>query len=496
VGIDGIRADFAEGLPPQAWEYIINRVRSQKWDFVFLAESLNGGSPTYRSSRDFDIVNDSVLYRFRTAASAADYTNIFSAERSSYGQCPMLWNSTSHDVGGYYADPYQALIRYMVGGAMDGAPHILYGQELGTTEGFGFNNYVASGPEQVPSLFVFNSLQPALNAGIGNVRVGQLYPLFASVGRARQESPALRSANRCFLSPTLAETNIYAVAKFEIPAGSPNFSDVVLAFVNLDPNNAHQAYFNLNLYASGTNLLGIEPGREYNAKNLAAFLGADPNRRSAWLWGTNGMTGSTLLGPGLLVSLNSVPASSDGWTNAPFEAQYLKLYDVTPPPTLAAPTSCGPYVVGNSATFNWLALIDPVGGVSGYHVIVGTSPGASDVFDGVVQGTTLTVSNAYGVTLYAEVRAVSNAGIEGAASASSPGVVLVNPSWIPVLTMQSSSVLQWTSVSGKFYQVWYTTNLNTPFLPLGSLITAFGPLTQNTNYATDAARFYRVQVFP
>ena len=29
-------------------------------------------------------------------------------------------------------------------------------------------------------------------------------------------------------------------------------------------------------------------------------------------------------------SLNPVPASDSAWTNAPFEAQYLKLYDVTP----------------------------------------------------------------------------------------------------------------------------------------------------------------------
>ena len=63
VGIDGIRADFADGLPPQCWEYIINKVRSQKWDFVFLAESLSWpppSAPTYRSGRDFDILCDSV----------------------------------------------------------------------------------------------------------------------------------------------------------------------------------------------------------------------------------------------------------------------------------------------------------------------------------------------------------------------------------------------------------------------------------------------------
>ena len=56
-GIDGLRADFGQGLPPQCWEYIINKVRTRKWDFVFMTESLDGGAVTYRSNRHFDILN-------------------------------------------------------------------------------------------------------------------------------------------------------------------------------------------------------------------------------------------------------------------------------------------------------------------------------------------------------------------------------------------------------------------------------------------------------
>lgn len=496
IGVDGIRADFAEGLPPQCWEYIINKVRSRKWDFVFLAESLNGGAPTYRSSRHFDIVNDSVLYSFRTAASAADYQTIFNAERSSYGQCLMLWNSTSHDVGGYYADPYAALVRFMVGATMDGTPHLFYGQELGTVAGAGFSVYGASGSEQVPNLFVFNSLQPAIATGVGNYRLSQLCPLFAAVGRARQSSAALQSANRAFLSPFSPQSNIYAVAKYEQTNGAPNFCDVVFAFVNLDLTNSRQGTFNVNLAQSGANLFGIKPGRQYNVKNLGAFLGVDPNRRDAWLWGTTGVDGGVLLTNGLTVALNAVPASASGWTNAPFEAQFLKLYDVTPPPALAAPAASGGYAVGNSVTFYWQPLNDPVGGVSGYRVTVGTSPGASDVFGGIVQGNSLTVTSAFGARLYAKVSAVSNAGIVGPASPASAGVVLVDPNWIPVLSMRDSSVIKWTSVPGKSYQLWSTTNLGRPFAPVGGVITAWGAVTQGTNASVDPVRFFRVQVFP
>jgi hypothetical protein len=147
-------------------------------------------------------------------------------------------------------------------------------------------------------------------------------------------------------------------------------------------------------------------------------------------------------------------------------------------------------------TLNWLPLNDPIGGVSGYQVIVGTSPGASNVFNGIVQGTTLTVTNVYGVTLYAQVSAINNAGIPGSASASSSGVTLVDPNWIPVLSMNGSSVLQWTSVSGKNYQVWSTTNLGVPFTAIGDVITASGPTIQKTNNFADQVRFYRVQLFP
>ena len=496
VGVDGIRADFAEGMPPQFWEYTINKVRSQKWDFVFLAESLGGGATTYRSSRDFDVLNDGVLYSFRTASSAADYQNIFNAERNSYGLSMMMWNSTSHDVGGYFSDPFSALIRYLVGSTVDGAPYILYGQEMGTANGTGFSLYSTNGTELVPNIFDFNSLQPAVTAAIGNFRVSQLYPLFAAAGQARQASPALRSANRCFLSPTTVQTNIYAVAKFAVTNASPNFSDVVFAFVNLDLTKGHQAYFDVNITANGSNLFGIKPGRIYNIKNLAAFRGADSNRANVWLWGADGIAGSNLLANGVSVSLNAVPTSNDGWTNAPYEAQYLKLYDVTPPATPVAPTTGGYYVTSNAVTFTWLPLNDPDGGVSGYQLIVGTSPGGSDVFSGIVSGTSLTVTNSYGTALYAEVSAINNAGIQGLPSSSSAGVILVDPAWIPAVSMQGQSVLKWSSVSGKTYQVWSTTNLNVPFTPMGGTITAFGSTILSTNTPSAPARYFRVQVFP
>ena len=498
VGIDGIRADFADGLPPQCWEYIINKVRSRKWDFVFLAESLSWPPPsatTYRSCRDFDVLCDSVYSAFRTAAAATNYQSIFNTEQSSYGQTLMLWNATSHDAGFYYTDPYQALVRYMVGGTIAGVPHIFYGQEAGTTAGFGFSLYTTSGSEEVPDLYTFNSLEPAYAATVNNLRVDQLYPLYASIGIARQSSPALQSPNRIFLNPSSPQPDIYAVAKFKMTNGPPNFEDVVFAFVNLNYSNSVEGNFSVGLSQNGSNIFGIDPNRYYNVKNLAAILSADPNRNNYWLWGPGGVLGASLLSNGISVSMNPVPTGSAAWTNAPFEAQYLKLYDVTPPAMMAAPTATNSYVIGNSVTFNWPALIDAIGGVSGYQVVVGTSPGAANVFDGVVEGTSLTVTNTYGVTLFAEVSAINNAGIIGPGGPASLGVLLVNPAWIPELSWQGN-LLDWNSISGLNYQVWTTTNLSRPFTAIGQVITGSGPTLQFTNVSTDSTRFYRVQLFP
>jgi hypothetical protein len=47
------------------------------------------------------------------------------------------------------------------------------------------------------------------------------------------------------------------------------------------------------------------------------------------LWSTP-RTGADLLQNGIFVKLNKVPANDAGWATAPYEPQYLKLFDVTP----------------------------------------------------------------------------------------------------------------------------------------------------------------------
>ena len=121
------------------------------------------------------------------------------------------------------------------------------------------------------------------------------------------------------------------------------------------------------------------------------------------------------------------------------------------------------------------------------------------MFNGTVGGTSLTVTNNFGVTLYAEVSAINNAGIEGPMSVSSSGTVLLDPNTFRLSAIASGGViaLTWYSVTGLTYRVLASTDLTSGFWPLSSSILATGPTTgfQDTN-ATNPSRFYRVQLVP
>lgn len=520
-GIDGLRADFGQGLPPQCWEYLINKVRSRKWDFVFMSESLDGGAVTYRSNRHFDILNENILFDLKSATTATDYRTLFENRRAAYGQGLVLLNTTSHDEENY-DDPFQALVRYSVGATIDGAPMVFYGQELGISRTFGFDRYQVNLNKSIAHFMKFNSLQPILWPGNRNFGLDQLQPVYAGINAARQTSRALRSSNRYFINQTsgAAHASIYSVAKYETANGAPNFNDVVFAFANLNRDNNQTGTFNVNINQGGGNLFGIKSNRLYNVRNLAAYLGADALRRSVWLW-PGGAWGSNVLANGVFVGMNKVPASDSGWTNAPFEAQYLKLSDVTPPPVPAA-LSAAAYVIGTNVTFRWNAAVDAEGGISGYHLLVGSSAGAANLLDGILTATNQTVGGTMGQTLTARVAAINAAGVEGPFTAVTAGTVLLeanvdsdgdgmsngaeliagtNPldgnSVLRILSLTTGNLLTWSSVSGLTYQVEFTTNLAASFATLASGLGA----TQSTamfydSQATNGARFYRIKVQP
>ena len=351
AGIDGLRADFGQGLPPQCWEYLINRTRSRKWNFVFMAESLDGGAVTYRSARHFDILNESVIYDLHHATDTNAFRQIYDQRRNAYGAALVLLNTSSHDEDDYQ-DPWEALLRFAVNSTIDGVTMIFPGQELalrgtiipphdsnpGAGQPFGYERY--DRPffgKPIPGFKTYNSLMPLWRQPAGSGDVEHLTNLYAAINEARKSSRALRSSNRIYLNlqDNTPHGQIFSIAKFERRNAGPDTSDVVFAFVNLvtgatvatPPGNV----FNVNVDIDGdhVNDFGIRPDRLYNVTNLAAYTGADPHRREAFLWGS-GRRGSDILKNGVFVQLNRVPANEASWTTSPYEPQYLRLVDVTP----------------------------------------------------------------------------------------------------------------------------------------------------------------------
>ena len=537
-GIDGLRADFGQGLPPQLWEYLINKTRTRKWNFVFMSESLDGGAVTYRSNRHFDILNENIVFPLASASGPADYRSIFETRRNAYGQGLVLLNNTSHDEENY-TDPFQALVRYAVVNTVDGAPLVFPGQELGISRTFGYQKYETNFGKQIADFKHYNSMMPAWNdSNYGN---DQLYPVYAGIGQARQFSRALRASNRYFLDQVGggSHAKIYAAAKFETRNAAPSAADVVFAFANTDRNWSGAGSFNVNqdTDANGVNDYGIKPGRSYNVKNIAAYTAIRSNRRDLWQWRVAPFAesdapaprlGSDILANGIYVAMNQVPQTDGAWSSAPYEAQYLKLYDVTPPPAPAAPASASlhAYVIGHEVMFAWSPASDPDGGVNGYYLQLGTSAGGAELFDGGVAATSQAVTVAYGTVVHARVQQINNAGIYGPYSSASASVVALDPAadadgdgqsnaaedlagTDPLLatstfkatgiaTAGNDMVISAATVAGKVYQLETSLTLQPPWSLVGAVVTASAATTAFTHPggAGDVKRFYRVRVVP
>jgi len=520
-GIDGLRADFGQGMPPQFWEYVINVARTHKWSFVFMTESLDGGAVTYRSNRHFEILNENIVFPWQSATTTTAHRDIFEMRRTSYGQGLVLLNNTSHDEAGY-SDPWQAFIRYAVGSTMDGAPMIMYGQEIGTAASLSFDKYEVNFGKSIPHFKAWNSMQPQWTSWSANTfGVKNLIPAYAGAGKAREFSPALRSSSRWFLNPngsTSADPNIFAVAKYEQANASPATQDVVFGFVNLDRTTVRQNTFAIPS-GLGT-LLGIKSGRTYNVRNIAAYLGPNneyPDRRNRFLWGDNGLSGSTILSGGIYVSLPPVPATDSAWGSAPFEAQYLKLYDVTPPPALTGvPTTSTSITANGTTTLSWNAVNDPEGLTPTYRV---TASNGSNVettstsvsFPGLTPGTytfTVTALNPNDLSKAStpsspspSVRSLSQTGDDDGDGQTNADELIAGTDPLnansrfaieTILVTPTGTTLTWTRVVGRTYTVEARDDLSSGvWVPIASGLTNG---TYTDPVISPSRKFYRLKV--
>jgi hypothetical protein len=529
VGIDGLRKDFGQGLPPQAMEYIINRTHELKWNFVFMTESLDGEQVTYRSSRHFAVLNENIVFPLQAATTTSAYRSIMEGRRNSYGQSLVLLNNTSHDELPY-SDPWQALIRYTTVSTTDGAPMLMYGQEIGAGQKTqnsapqgGFDWYEENFGKFIPNFKKWNSMQPQWSAyDINASGVQFLPPAYAAVGQARASSPALRSSNRWFLNPRTSndpDPEIFAVAKYTSANTPLARQEVVLAFTSLDRNSAQDNTFGLP--SALADILGLQAGRTYNAKNIAAYAGRDneqSNRRAQWLWGT-GFTRSQIEANGIYVSLNPVPIADATWSTAPFEAKYLKLYDVTPPPSVTGtPTISSSITANGTTTVSWSAVTDPEGPTPTYRVTASNgstveTTSTSVSFQGLPPGTytfTVTALNpndpsktSVASTSSPSVRSLTASGDEdndGQNNADEliAGTDPLNPSSrFAIKTIEASPggfTLTWTPVPGKTYTVEACEDLSIgDWLPIPNA-TGLTNGTYTDSVISPLRKFYRLKV--
>jgi hypothetical protein len=254
--LDGIRADFAQGLPPQAWEYIINKTRQKKWDFVFLAEALDPDTIRYRANRQFDLLTtvDHWLYR-NSGVTMSQLVGSIEQEANIYGyNAPVLHNGTSHDEDGN-ANAWLMMARYAVAASLPGVPMVYMSQPLGVGNKVDFQ-------------YSWQNLQ-----NYWDHRNDQVAGLYGRINAARAQNPALRSTNRYFLNRRQGggfNDDIFSVARWE-------GDNVIFVFINLRNNEIAPDTFTVPQSVP----LVSTPSAKYQVRNLVgedstAPLWSDP----------------------------------------------------------------------------------------------------------------------------------------------------------------------------------------------------------------------------
>ncbi len=336
-GIDGLRCDFGQGLPPQLWEYIINRTRSMKWNFMFMAETLDGGVPGYRSNRHFDILNENMVFQFTQAhvGNPWDLRTQLENRRTAYNGGAILLNLTGHDEVMPWSDPWVTASRYAMVSAVMGVPMVFYGQEqgigpyAGTADKWtGFADFELNFGKNIPHFKRWNQLrvwnEPPLEAASR-----QMAQWHGRVNWARLNSPALQSPNQYFLSRTGGGDNakIFAVAKYEEAGAVSNGLDAVLAFALFVNDGDHSGANDTYSLAGCWDQLGLRNSAEvyYNVRNLAS------SDAGSYLWATP-KSGADLYAGGVWVSFDSDGGGRNIYDDGAI-VQYLKLEEVPAPGT-------------------------------------------------------------------------------------------------------------------------------------------------------------------
>lgn len=160
-GIDGFRCDMAEMVPVEFWHWVIENVKNQYPNIIFIAEIYNPGSySSYINYGHFDYIYDKVgmydtLRAVTTGAqSAAAITSCW--QNSGENRDKMLHFMENHDeqriASDFFAgDGKKGRPAMVVSACIDNCPVMYYaGQELGES---GMDNEGFSGPDGRSTIF-------------------------------------------------------------------------------------------------------------------------------------------------------------------------------------------------------------------------------------------------------------------------------------------------------------------------------------------------------
>ncbi|MFH0879406.1 MAG: alpha-amylase family glycosyl hydrolase, partial [Lentisphaerota bacterium] len=310
--IGGFRCDFAQGVPRQAWQYLINRAKTLKPELYFVSESLDGGNIAYRAWKGgFDALNENQLWAIveDTDIQSTDLRTVIDQRKTQFGLALILRGTMNHDQGPWLGRKWDAVAMHSVFCAIDGTPQMYESQELGYDALGQFSRERVEFGRTIPDIrnyHNYNSLWAGRSSG-DNTSLWHRYK-DANLGRSR--SVALRVANQYYLDRTAgqgAHPKIFSVLKYTQFGWDPKDQEVVLAFVNLQPGTANSGTFNVNVAP-----IYLDPTRTYNVKNLAS------TSPTTYLW-PSGRSGSDIAANGIYVGF-SADKGQEGSI-----AQFLKL---------------------------------------------------------------------------------------------------------------------------------------------------------------------------
>jgi len=216
--------------------------------------------------------------------------------------------------------------------------------------------------------------------------------------------------------------------------------------------------------------------------------------------------------------LKPVPKDVDTWRTAPFEAQYLKLYDVTPPPSVTGtPTISSSMTANGTTTVSWSAVTDPEGPTPTYRVTASNgstfqTTSTSVSFPGLTPGIytfTVTALNPNDLSKAStpsnpspSVRSLSSTGDDDGDGQTNADELIAGTDPLnansrfaieTILATPTGTTLTWTRVVGRSYTVEAREDLS----PSGAWVPIASGLTNGTytdSVISPSRKFYRLKV--